>query len=125
VVGGKFVRHPKIQDFTVRVVDPSFPAVAGFPSEFTWNDECYFTDHNNPDIKPVLVTDRAKLDDPDKVKYPGEQFPETVPLAWYHTFDGGREFYTVLGHKPEDYTNPVLLRLILGGIQWAMGGKSR
>jgi type 1 glutamine amidotransferase len=125
VVGGKFVRHPKIQDFTVRVVDPTHPAVAGLPMEFTWNDECYFTDHNNPDIKPLLVTDRAKLYDPDKAKFPGEQLPDSVPVAWYHTFDGGREFYTALGHKPEDYSNPILLKHILGGILWAMGGDGK
>ena len=43
------------------------------------------------------------------------------PLAWYQRFDGGREFYLALGHKKEDYENPILTRLILGGIQWAMG----
>lgn len=121
VVGGKFVRHPKIQDFTLRVVDPNHPATKGLPAEFTWNDECYYTDNNNPDIKPLLVTDPAKLDDPKKAEYPGDKFGNALPLVWYHTFDGGREFYTALGHKIEDYKNPILLKQILGGILWAMG----
>lgn len=121
VVGGKFVRHPKMQDFTLRVVDASHPATKGLPAEFAWNDECYYTDNNNPDIKPLLVTDPATLDDPKKAEYPGDKFGHALPLAWYHTFDGGREFYTALGHKPDDYKNPILLKQILGGILWAMG----
>ncbi len=59
--------------------------------------------------------------DPQFAADPGELIDGMRPLAWYQTFDGGREFYLALGHKKEDYENPLLLRLILGGIQWAMG----
>jgi uncharacterized protein len=121
VLGGKFVRHPKLQPFTVRVKDPSHPAVKGLPATFEWTDECYYTDHQNAGIHPVLVTDPAKLDDPKKAEYPGDRFGDSLPLAWYQTFDGGREFYTALGHKKEDYTNPMLYQHILGGIRWAIG----
>lgn len=121
VMGGKFVRHPQIQDFTIRVKEPGFPSVAHLPEQFTWNDECYFTENNNPDIKPILVTDSAKLDDPKKDDHVGDKFGDSVPLSWYHTYDGGREFYLALGHKIEDYKNPMLLKQILGGILWAMG----
>ena len=61
VLGGKFVAHPHQQPFTVRVVDPDFAAAKGLPAQFTWTDECYFLDHLNPGIHPVLVTDRTKL----------------------------------------------------------------
>jgi type 1 glutamine amidotransferase len=43
-------------------------------------------------------------------------------LCWYHTFDGGREWYTALGHLPEHYDDPVLMRHIYEGILWAMQG---
>jgi type 1 glutamine amidotransferase len=43
-----------------------------------------------------------------------------MPLAWYHHFEGGRVYYTALGHKNEHYQDTLLLRQILGGIQWAM-----
>jgi type 1 glutamine amidotransferase len=46
-----------------------------------------------------------------------------MPLAWYMEVEGGREFYTALGHKKEDYENPILYRHILGGLLWAMGAK--
>jgi type 1 glutamine amidotransferase len=121
VVGGKFVRHPKLQPFTVRVKDPVHPATKDLPATFEWADECYYLDHLNPDIHPLLVTNPGKIVDPQKATYPGDRFGDSLPLAWYHEFDGGREFYTALGHKKEDYGNPLLYRQILGGILWALG----
>src|ERR1035438_8556320 len=38
VLGGKFKRHPKLQPFTVKVIDPKFPAVQGIPASFEWED---------------------------------------------------------------------------------------
>ena len=42
---------------------------------------------------------------------------------WYHECDGGRVFYTSLGHKIEYYSDPVFRQHILGGIRWVMGEK--
>lgn len=123
VLGGKFLRHPKLQKFTVRVKDAGHPATRDLPASFDWVDECYYTEELNPDIKPLLVTDPAKLDDPRKAEYPGDRFGDSLPLAWHHNFDGGREFYTALGHKKEDYSNPILYKHILGGVLWVMGEK--
>jgi uncharacterized protein len=122
-LGGKFVRHPKMQTFEVRVKDPNSPVTRRLPATFAWTDECYYVDHVNPDIHPLLVTDPAKIVDPQKAMYPGDRFGDSLPLAWYHEFDGGREFYTALGHNKADYSNPILYDHILGGILWAMGGK--
>ncbi len=120
VLGGKFVVHPKMQTFTVQVTDPHFPAVEGLPAQFEWTDECYFIDHLNPDIHPVLVTDRTKLTSLELIKNDLSTFPNPLPLAWYHEFDGGREFYLALGHNKEDYANPILYKIIENGILWAM-----
>jgi len=121
VVGGKFKRHPKLQPFTVQVIAPKFPAVRRTPATFDWEDECYYVEKLNPGIKPVLVTDPRKIVDPQFAADPGDLVNGMRPLAWYQTFDGGREFYLALGHKKEDYENPLLTNIILGGIQWAMG----
>jgi type 1 glutamine amidotransferase len=121
ILGGKFVRHPKQQPFVVRVVDPKNPITAKLPATFTWTDECYYHENVNPDIKPLLVTDPHKLDDPQKDTYPGDKFGDALPLAWYHTTGSSREFYTALGHNIKDYSNPILYNLILGGIQWVLG----
>jgi type 1 glutamine amidotransferase len=120
VLGGKFAAHPRQQSFTVRVVDPTFAAVKGLPAQFTWTDECYFLDHLNPDIHPVLVTDRTKLATLEPMTIDATKFPVDLPLAWYHEFDGGHEFYLALGHNKEDYENPLLYGIIKNGILWAM-----
>ncbi len=124
ILGGKFVRHPKLQTFTVRVQDPNHPATRGLPATFQWEDECYFIGNLNPNIHPLLVTDPVKLDDSERTKYPWTLVGNALPLAWYMQEDGGREFYTALGHKKEAYANPILYQQILGGILWAMGEKN-
>ena len=41
------------------------------------------------------------------------------PAAWtFRRADGGRSFYTSLGH-PRDFENPEFIRLLLNGIHWA------
>ena len=120
VLGGKFVVHPKMQKFTVRVVDSSNVATTDVPSEFEWTDEFYFIDHLNPGLHPVLVADRTKLQYLDAVKNDLSTFATQTPLAWWQRFDGGREYYIALGHNKEDYANPILYKLIENGIVWAM-----
>jgi type 1 glutamine amidotransferase len=120
VLGGTFAAHPKMQSFTVKVADPQFPATKGLPATFTWTDECYFIEHLNPDIHPILVTDRTKLSGLESLKIDPAGFPNPLPLAWYHEFDGGREFYLALGHHIEDYANPMLYGIIERGILWTI-----
>jgi type 1 glutamine amidotransferase len=120
VLGGKFLVHPKMQKFTVRVVDSSKVATQDIPAEFEWTDEFYFIDHLNPGMHPVLVADRTKLQFLDVMKGDVSALPNPTPLAWWQTFDGGREFYIALGHNKTDYDNPTLYRLIENGILWAM-----
>jgi type 1 glutamine amidotransferase len=123
MLGGKFARHPKMQKFVVRVQDPNHPSTRSLPATFEWTDECYYSDNINPDIKVLLVTDPAKLDDPKKAEYPGDRFGDALPLAWYHNVGKGRAFYTALGHKKEHYADPILSKHVLGGILWAIGDK--
>jgi len=122
VLGGKFVVHPKMQTFTVSVADPKFPAAEGLPAKFEWTDECYFLDHLSSDIHPVLTTDRTKLTDLETVSAKADlaSFPNPLPLAWYHEFDGGREFYVALGHNKEEYAKPTLYGIIRRGILWSI-----
>lgn len=43
------------------------------------------------------------------------------PVAWtYQRADGGRSFYTSLGH-PKDFSNVHFQQLLLNGIHWAVG----
>jgi type 1 glutamine amidotransferase len=121
MLGGKFLRHPKLQPFTIKVKDPKDPSTAHLGTSFQWTDEFYFLDHMPEGLHVLLAGDLTTLTDPAKDKYPGKQFGDEFPLAWRHQFDGGREWYTALGHKPEYYSDPKLTKHILGGILWAMG----
>jgi type 1 glutamine amidotransferase len=43
------------------------------------------------------------------------------PVAWtFVRADGGRTFFTPLGH-PEDFDHPAFQRLLLNGIRWSAG----
>jgi len=119
LLGGKFKRHAKMQTFTLHVKDSNHPSTAHLPETFEWTDEFYFLDHMSEDLHVLLVGDLANLNDPGKEEYVTKSGNEW-PLAWYHTFEGGRAFYTTLGHKQEHYSDPKLMKHILGGILWAM-----
>jgi type 1 glutamine amidotransferase len=41
------------------------------------------------------------------------------PLAWCREFDGGRSFYTALGHFDEAYQDEAFMKHVLNGILWA------
>jgi type 1 glutamine amidotransferase len=122
LVGGRFKRHPPQQDFTVAVVDRAHPSTSFLPDRWEIsNDECYYHDEMNPGIHVLLAADLTTVEDPDRGQFPGRVFADRFPIAWYQEFDGGREWYTALGHRPEEYQDPVFLRHILGGIRWVVG----
>jgi type 1 glutamine amidotransferase len=121
LLGGKFVRHPKLQPFVINVRDRQHPSTAHFGETLHWTDEFYCLDHLEPGLHVLLSADRAQLDDPKKAEYSGEQIDGQSPLAWCHEFEGGRAWYTALGHQIEHYSDPQFTRHILGGILWAMG----
>ena len=121
MMGGRFARHPKLQPFTVKVKDPDNPSTAHLPASFQWTDEFYYLTNMPSDLHILLAGDLNTLNDPEKDKYKNPKYGDEVPLCWCHQFDGGREWYTALGHQKEHYADPVFAQHILGGILWAMG----
>jgi type 1 glutamine amidotransferase len=118
--GGKFVRHPKLQQFTIKVIDQSHPATSFLGETWSWEDECYYTNQLNPDIHVLLAADLTTVEDDKKDEYPGTTFGNYFPLSWCHTFEGGRQFYTALGHKPSYYKDEKFLKHLRGGLQWVL-----
>jgi type 1 glutamine amidotransferase len=39
-------------------------------------------------------------------------------MAWSHEFDGGRSFYTALGHTKATFSEPAFEQHLLGGLAW-------
>ena len=121
VQGAKFFRHSPMQKFTVKVVDPKHPATAHLNKTLVWTDECYFFTNLNPAIHILLAADVTSLKDAKLQTAPGQKVNGVFPLAWCQESDGGRQFYTSLGHKIEHYSDPVFRQHILGGIRWVLG----
>lgn len=122
VLGAKFLRHPPLQKFTIDVVDTKHPATAHLGKTWEWSDECYFFTNMAPGLKVLLAVNVAneKTAKALRLEKGGAKTGDHYPLAWYQEFDGGRQFYTALGHKIEYYSDPALRQHILGGILWAM-----
>jgi cytochrome c len=114
LVGAYFNGHPKIQDAKFIVKDKNFGATKFF-TDTLWQrtDELYNFKKLNPDLH-VLVTI-------DETSYEGGTNGKFHPMSWYHEFDGGRSFYTELGHTDESYIEENYLKHLLGGIQYAIG----
>jgi cytochrome c len=39
------------------------------------------------------------------------------PIMWCQALDGGRSWYTAMGHTVESYADPLFRRHLLGGIE--------
>jgi cytochrome c len=117
LLGGNayFRIHPEIQTAQVDVEIAAHPSTAHLPARFAFQDELYNFRQNPRDSVNVLMT-------LDESSYsPREGAMGDHPIAWYHEFDGGRAWYTGLGHRIELYTDPLFTRHLLGGIRWAAG----
>ncbi len=113
LVGGYFQSHPENQDATLNIVNKNHPSTKDLPDNWTRFDEWYNFKKLTNDFN-VLIT-------LDETSYKGGENGENHPIAWYHDFDGGRSFYTGLGHTDESYDEPLFLGHLLGGIQYAIG----
>jgi uncharacterized protein len=120
MVGGKFRRHPPFQPFDIRVIDQSHSSTDFLDKVWSWEDECYYIDHLNPDIHVLLAADLTTIEDEEMEIYPGTAFGDLFPLAWFHEFDGGRQFFTALGHAPGHYEDPDFISHLKGGITLAI-----
>jgi type 1 glutamine amidotransferase len=57
----------------------------------------------------------------DEKSYNGGENGDNHSISWYHDFDGGRAFYTGLGHTKESYKEQLFLQHLAGGIIYAIG----
>lgn len=113
LVGAYFLSHPKIQEAVLNIVDNKHISTSHLPNPWKRKDEWYNYKNQNPNVK-VLI----KL---DEKSYEGGKNGDNHPIAWYHHYDGGRAFYTGLGHTDESYKDPLFLKHLSGGIKFAIG----
>ncbi len=113
LLGAWFESHPAEADAVIDVVDKNHPATAAMPDHWKHGDEWYNYKSIFPDIKVLANLNEGS--------YHGGTNGGNHPIAWYHAFDGGRAFYTGLGHRATDYTDATFLQHLQGGIKYAIG----
>lgn len=125
LVGRMFKIHPVTQTAKLNILDSTFPGLQGFSNNKLWTDEFYeFGPEKVSGLNYILAVDESTYD--PRVQW-GEKkgigMGKLHPLAWYHNYDGGRSFYTALGHLPAIYSDAAFLNHIYAGILWAATGK--
>lgn len=116
MIGAYFESHPAIQNAVVNVMDTRHIATKSLSSPWARKDEWYNFKFTNSKVKVLLTLDESS--------YKGGKNGEHHPIAWYHEFEGGRIFYTGLGHTTESYTSDKdFLTHLLGGIKYALNRK--
>ena len=108
--------NPNVRKATFRVLDKSHPSTQGFPDRWDREDEFY----NFKSIDPTIHV----LVDIDEKSYEGGTNGDHHPMSWYHDFDGGRAWYTNMGHTEATFSEPLFLRHLLGGLRYAMGARN-
>jgi type 1 glutamine amidotransferase len=128
LVGAYFRDHPgsvndQFQVATVNVLDRRTAATRHLPRRWVREEEWYNFRTNPRGAVHVLAEVDESTYDPRGYSVPGGSpgMGPHHPISWCQRYDGGRAFYTALGHKAEYYDEPLLLSHLLGGIRMAAG----
>jgi type 1 glutamine amidotransferase len=125
LVGRTFTGHPEKQTAVLNVIDRNFPACMHLSDQWLWTDEWYeFGEPLTDNLQVLLCVDETtyevkRVNNGTEISGMGDYHP----IAWYQEYDGGRSFYTALGHLEIHYTDTRFLEHIYGGIYWAATGK--
>jgi len=117
LVGAYFQSHPNapnVRNADFFVTDKNHWSTDSLPERFKRTDEFYNFRQISPDIK-VLV----KI---DEKSYEGGTNGDNHPMSWYQEFDGGRSFYTAMGHTHETFSEEIFLKHLWGGLKYVLGG---
>jgi type 1 glutamine amidotransferase len=108
MVGGHFVGHPHVGDYTVRITQSADSIMQGLPTEFSYKSEQYYM-LMDPGVRVLAAAD-----------YTFEERTSTMPVVWTKHWGKGRVFYSALGHDPAEFdTYPQVFQMSLNGILWA------
>jgi PKD repeat protein len=133
LVGGYFLSHPPgTPAASIDVEDRTDHTTRHLPARWDRVDEWYnyrspdYQDPNVPDgdysprnggVHVLLTMDEATYDEGDG----NDPVADDHPISWCHRYDGGRSWYTGLGHTAESFSEENYLLHILGGIEISAG----
>ena len=113
LVGAYFMNHPDIQKATIISSNKENFLTNHLKDKWRIVDEWYNFKDFNPDINVLLSL--------DETSYRGGENGEYHPISWYHEFEGGRSFYTGLGHVGETYKDSRFVKMIEKAILYTSG----
>jgi type 1 glutamine amidotransferase len=116
LIGAHFLSHPPPELGEVVIEHPDHDHVlkSGLVGKHDWMDEWYAFQTNpreNSNLKFLLKGAPASSSGVDMENY--------HPLSWCQEFEGGRSFFTALGHFPEAYADPWFTDQLRRAIVWA------
>lgn len=115
LIGTRLIDHPQVQEANLIVEDTLCACTAHLPKVWKVKDEWHRFSVNPRKNVHVLIS-------LDENSYQGEQkMGGDHPFTWYQYYDGGRSFFTSLGHTSEIYSDENFQKLVQGGIVWASG----
>jgi cytochrome c len=114
LVGAWFRRHPPVQRATVRPEEGAGALARSLPQRWERTDEWYDFVVNPRGRVRVLAT-------VDESTYAGAGMGTDHPVAWCQEYDGGRAWYSAMGHTDESFREPRFLAHLLAGIRYAAG----
>ena len=109
LVGAYYRNHTEVMNGKILTINHEI--TNHLESEWEIEDEWYNFDYVNYDINILLHLDEDS--------YIGGEHPDYHPITWYHEYDGGRSFYTGLGHTKEVYDDEKFIKLLEKGILYA------
>ena len=108
---------------TLKIDDPASPLTTHFGGKgFSMMDEFYHFPMTSPysreKLHVLLSVDAGKS---DLKKWQYLRTDDDFGMVWIKREGKGRVFNSVLGHRPEFYMMPDLVKMMLGGIQFVLG----
>jgi type 1 glutamine amidotransferase len=108
-----FTNHCAVQSAMVELADSTHPSTAGLPAHWRRTDEWYNFTGTPRGCARILAT-------VDESTYQGGTMGQDHPIAWCRRVGKGRLWYTAMGHTGSSYAEPLFLRHLYGGIQYAL-----
>ena len=128
--GANYYDHGPEQTGTVKVVDRQDTSTRALPASWSFTDEWYNLVPFPSDVRFLATVDEKSLPNGAKGSMGDPGHGTFHPVAWCQYYDGGRSWVTTLGHDAKDFTDDATFagatsfqKLIVGGIQSAMGAK--
>ncbi|MDR7304182.1 ThuA domain-containing protein [Haloactinomyces albus] len=114
LTGAYFESHPSIQEATVKVTDRVHPSTKSLPKSWTRTDEWYnYATNPRGDVHVLAALDESTYD--------GGAMGADHPISWCQLHQGGRAWYTGMGHTTASYGDQKFREHMLGGIRTASG----